>query len=123
MADSASLKKQTARYKGRSGDLFQIPSPFIDGDPEENFVHELFGGNSNAITFEAGPRDFRRVKSTADTTTYYDRRLPLMRLLGEDESQPQGMFYWDESLDPHGDLDYLGERMVCDASCCKRKTR
>lgn len=93
-----------------SGDLFTIPSPFDfpkeSVDEDEEF--ERFGTKNSRG--DGTSRQKRQRK-----TDKPDRRIPLINFTNvdtKDSALKQGAVFVDDKLDPHRDLQYLGECMV-----------
>lgn len=93
-----------------SGDIFTIPSPFDfpkdDIDDEERF--KQFGTKG-----KRGDKTPQRKKQRGADRP--DRRIPIMNFTENDDKDSvlrQGAFFKDDELDPHRDLQYLGECMV-----------
>jgi len=88
-----------------SGDLFTIPSPF-------EFPKEDVDDNERFTRFGTTSKRYDKKQGGADRP---DRRITLIDFTlidAEDSVFKQGAVFIDDKLDPHRDLQYLGECMV-----------
>jgi hypothetical protein len=97
------------RYRGQSGDILHIPSAFSNEIKDE--------GEIDMWAFPDGTyiEDFDNKEENIGKGG--DRRLPAMRIIRSDGLVPEDgssrrLLYAPEELDPHQDLQYLGERIV-----------